>query len=76
MYTGLGTISIHNYKPIYVYTHRHARLAEKYDLLSGPPMRALGTLLSHQSLSLVSIIEIGGRTEQCAGCATVYADFR
>jgi len=54
MCTGLGTISIQNYIPIiYVYTHyyRHARIAEKYDLLSGPPMRALGTLLSHQSLS-------------------------
>lgn len=36
----------------YVRTYRHARLAEKYDLPSGPPMRALGTLLdeglSHQ----------------------------
>ncbi|KAL4084648.1 hypothetical protein QTP88_027575 [Uroleucon formosanum] len=28
-----------------VSTNRHARLAEKYDLPSGPPMRALGTLL-------------------------------
>jgi len=58
-------------------TNRHAWLSEKYDLPSGPPMRALGTLLdeglSHQFLASM---EIGGRAEQCAGCATVYADFR
>lgn len=33
------------YNTILKGTNRHARLAEKYDLPSGPPMRALGTLL-------------------------------